>query len=153
MAGVNINLDVKDATIQRVLQKLKRFPDEGVREAFSDLGPHLMASALRRAKAQRSPDNIPWAKLSPRYQARKAKTRGGLGLLVFDRHLLGDRFSYQITGRTLRIGTASVYGATHQFGDTKRNIPARPFIGFSAQDKVDIVDILKEHITRLALGG
>lgn len=153
MAGVNIGIKFKDAALQRVLWHLGRFPDEGVREAFSDLGPHLMRSALARAKLERSPDGAAWAKLNAAYALRKARIRPGAKTLVFDRHLLGDQFSYQIQGRTLRIGTAAKYGATQHFGSTKRGIPARPLIGFSAQDQADIGVILMEHIERLARGA
>lgn len=153
MAGVNIEIEFQDAAVQRVLWHLARFPTAGVREAFSDLGPHLVRSALARAKREQAPDGSAWAKLNAAYALRKTRLRPGAGILAFDRHLLGDQFSYQISGRTLRIGTAAKYGATQHFGSTKRGIPARPFIGFSAQDQIDIGDILMEHIERLARGS
>lgn len=49
---------------------------------------------------------------------------------------------------SLRIGTPLVYGATHQFGDPRRSIPARPFLGLSTDDKTELVAILNDWLTR-----
>lgn len=70
---------------------------------------------------------------------------------------------YQINGNTLLFGTNVVYGAIHQFGGTIKPvrgnalnvggrlakqvvIPARPWLGISAQDKLLLVDVVREHL-------
>jgi len=40
----------------------------------------------------------------------------------------------------------AIDGATHQFGDPRRNIWARPFLGISDDDQVEIIAILRRHV-------
>ena len=53
---------------------------------------------------------------------------------------------YHATTDRLEFGTDRKYGATHQFGDPRRNIPARPFLGLSDDDHREVLDILQEHL-------
>jgi phage gpG-like protein len=83
---------------------------------------------------------------------------------------LSRSIRYQVTGggAGVEIGTNRMYAATHQFGATIRpktkkalaipvgeddlrlvkkvTIPARPFLGLSAQDKTTVLDILRHFI-------
>lgn len=49
-------------------------------------------------------------------------------------------------GGELLLGTATVYGATHQLGDSERNIPARPYLGLSDAVRAELVDILHDYL-------
>ena len=44
------------------------------------------------------------------------------------------------------LTTVQPYAATHQFGDEKRGIPARPFFGFSEAIKAGIIDAVTKHL-------
>lgn len=150
MSGVFANIEFKHDAIQRKLNQLRRFPEQDVQEVFYDLGPHLMRSMLKRGKQGVDPDGRKWQPLSDAYAKWKKKKRPTAGILFFDRHMLGDMFSYRAGTRDLQIGTNAIYGAAHHWGSKKNRIPGRPFVGFSTQDKTDILDILSEHIIRLA---
>lgn len=83
-------------------------------------------------------------------------------VLVLEGHLLGDAsMSYHADPDELLFGTVKEYGAVHQFGEKKwatgkttsrgvpipwGDIPARPFIGLSDDDKDYIVETIEEHI-------
>jgi len=44
------------------------------------------------------------------------------------------------------LGSNLEYAATHQFGREADGIPARPFLGVALFEKVEILDILREHL-------
>ncbi|MCO6441341.1 MAG: phage virion morphogenesis protein [Nitrococcus mobilis] len=140
MAGVNI--DVDDREIRRVLNALIRRAAD-LRPAFEDIGEALLNSTRDRFETQQAPDGSPWAPLSPRYQARKRRNRDKI--LVLDGYLMG-LLRYQASDDELRVGTDRIYGATHQFGDPRRNIPARPFLGLSEEDRSMVLEVLREYL-------
>lgn len=78
---------------------------------------------------------------------------------LVDTGVLQDTIRYQLTpgGNGVEIGTNRFAGewtggaAVHQFGDKKGNIPARPFIGLSANDEREILDVL-DRFLRQAIG-
>ena len=45
-------------------------------------------------------------------------------------------------------GTNVVYAATHHFGDPRRGIPARPFLGVSADARDAILQAIVDHLVR-----
>jgi len=78
---------------------------------------------------------------------------------LVDTGILQDTISYQITpgGRGVEIGTNRFAGeweggaAVHQFGNKKGTIPARPFLGLSAGDEAEVLEIL-DRFLRQAVG-
>ena len=74
---------------------------------------------------------MPWPDLSPGYLKRKKKNRDKI--LVLDGWL--RQLNYATSKTELRLGTDRVYGATHQFGDPDRNIPARPFLALDDAER------------------
>lgn len=75
-----------------------------------------------------------WPALSEAYARRKAQARPGRPLLVYDGDLLdsvtnrnNQHAIFDATPTTLEFGTKDPKAATHQYGDTERGIPARPF--------------------------
>jgi len=69
---------------------------------------------------------------------------------LVDTGILQDSIHYQVgrDGNSVEIGTNRFAGeweggaAVHQFGDKKGNIPARPFLGISDSDRVEVLEIL-----------
>lgn len=107
---------------------------------FLDLGESLLLSTRERAATQRDPEGQPWVPLDPKYRAIKAHRRPGAPMLVWDFHMLGDRLSYQADAQSVAIGTSADQGAIQQWGGrTGRKhaaiLPARPYLGLSAQDR------------------
>jgi phage virion morphogenesis protein len=92
--------------------------------------------------------------------------KGGAGLLATKKPLIGESkalsttIDYRVDATGVTIFSPMEYAAVQQFGAVagalgrnKRgspipwgNIPARPFLGVSAQDKVEVLEILQEAL-------
>ena len=144
MAGARITLDVEDRQVLAVLDQLLARMDD-VTPALRDIGEALLNSTRQRFSDQQAPDGTPWAPLSAAYQARKKKNADKI--LVLDGYLSG-LLTYQVLPDGLELGTNRIYGATHQFGAPERNIPARPFLGLSEDDRTEFIAILSDYLTR-----
>ncbi|EIC29097.1 phage virion morphogenesis protein [Methylomicrobium album] len=110
---------------------------------FADIGEYLTRSHDERFGRQVAPDGEPWKELSPGYQARKPKNQDKILTLEGD---LRRSLHADVSADELLFGTILKYGATHQFGDPRRHIPERPFLGVSDDDRDEILDIIRDHI-------
>ena len=157
MTGVNIEFNIQDAL--NALIKIESNLDD-MHGLFSHIGEILLDIHEARFNAQESPDGVPWQSLSPWYQESKPKQKDKI--LTLD-GTLRSTLRWQIEGNTLLFGTNLVYGAIHQYGGTIKPvtakalnvggrpvkqvvIPARPWLGVSAQDKLLLVDVVREHL-------
>ncbi len=90
-----------------------------------------------------------------------AKSRRALEAVkpLVDTGILQDSIHYQVIpgGKGVEIGTNRFAGeweggaAVHQFGSRDGDIPARPFLGISASDRSEVLDILDTFL-RQAIG-
>lgn len=140
MAGASITLDYDNRDALAYLRRLGERIDD-LSPLFGQIGDYLIESTQGRFASQQAPDGTPWAPLSPRYQARKRKNADRI--LVLDA-ILRDTLAYNAGPQELEFGTNRIYGATHQLG--RDEIPARPFLGTSADDDVEILLLLREYI-------
>jgi phage virion morphogenesis protein len=131
------------------------------------IGTGLVANTHDRFDAAQDPDGKAWAPLEPNYAAskrgpgilRESAMRGGLQGSITHR-----------SGRAeVEVGTNKIYGATHQFGNVitakgggflvfkiggtlvkarSVTIPARPYLGISAEDQVMILDVVEGALAR-----
>ena len=138
MAGAFISIDANTPEILEALQALLRRIGN-LEPAFEDIGAYLERSHDDRWQEQVSPDGTPWAPLSEKYQEKKPKNKDKI--LVLEGYLRGS-LHYETSPKELALGTNLIYGATHQFGREEDNIPARPFLGVSAEDRIEILAIL-----------
>lgn len=187
MAGATLELDslaVTDA-LGRAIAVLR-----DPQRIQIDMGEYLLRAHILRFAAQVSPDGVPWAPLSPRYQKRKKKNRDRI--LFLDGYL-ANTMRYQVMGGELLFGSNRPYAALMHFGGEvqraarsqelyfKRNrdgsvgnrfvkkkrsdfaqtatvgshkvrYPARPFLGTSDQDNLELLQITIRHWDR-AIGG
>lgn len=146
MAGAFVSIDINDRT---VLQMLDRLRTAGVRfrPVMLEIGEELQERWRERFLTQAGPDGQPWAPLNPDYAAWKRATTGSDLILVLY-GFMRDLLSYRASEREVLIGSNQEYAATHQFGAPERGIPARPFLGLSEDDKVEILDIMRDHFER-----
>ncbi|MFQ0994140.1 phage virion morphogenesis protein [Gilliamella sp. BG2] len=157
MIGVNIEFNIQDA-LDAMLHIEAAIDD--TESLFSHMGEVLLDIHEARFTAQESPDGVPWKELSPWYKDSKPKQKDKI--LTLDGNLRST-LHWQIEGNTLLFGTNLIYGAIHHFGGTikpvkgnalnvggrpvkKVVIPARPWLGISAQDKLLLVDVVREHL-------
>lgn len=127
--------------------------------AMQQIAKFLMDRYDERFQAQEDPWGNPWAALQPETAAQKREGYYALGkprpVPHPDRILHGLSLRFRDsrvmfssdTEAGLQLGgEVAAYAATHQFGDPGRNIPARPVLGISDEDEVEILDILNEEI-------
>lgn len=96
-------------------------------------------------------------------KAGKIAGKGSLAVAnmrpLVDTGILQDTIRYQLTpgGKGVEIGTNRFGGeweggaAVHQFGSRDGDIPARPFLGLSASDEREVLDVL-DRFLRQAIG-
>lgn len=159
MAGARITLTLDDAALVRQLGDLigaLTNPEPALRS----IGEELVRTTQERFDPgqKRAPDGTPWARNSPVTIARKGRDNP-----LYERGNLQNTIRYQVLGtRGVEVGTNLVYGAAHQFGMVKGyagrtrrgapipwgNIPARPYLGLSADDETEVVRILRDYLER-----
>jgi phage virion morphogenesis protein len=140
-----------------VASALKQYKD--IKPQLSAIGDYLELTTDERFDKQRAPNGRRWAALSSAYAKRKAKDprkKKSAGILELTG---GMRRSIKKTvGKTsVEIGPTKsatpfikLKAGVHQYGSPSRNIPARPFLGLTAEDKKEILGILSLPPERLA---
>lgn len=155
--AMNSNLP-QVARLFKALQQMGTNP-EPLLSSIAFLGE---ASTRERFRIQTGPDGQRW-KPSLRAQLTGGKT------LTKDGHL-GDSITSTADKHAAEWGTNRIYAAIHQFGgvikakgtgglrfkigerwSNKRqvSIPARPFLGISADDQQDILELASNYISNL----
>ncbi|WP_439640078.1 phage virion morphogenesis protein [Nevskia sp.] len=171
MAGALIELDLSGlAAAEAMLAEYQRLI-ASPRPLLKDIGEYLLESTDQRFDRREAPDGTPWAAVSPEYAnyksrghdrqrsastgrllkqkpgSRATQRSGGNqnpeDILELTRDLR-RLIRYQVNGSELLVGTDREYGATHQFG--RGGIPARPFLGVSAEDEREIASIVRKYL-------
>lgn len=150
--GVSITINGFDVAAQR-LADLER-PD--FNEALETVGALVESQTKRRIQEDKeSSEGKAWAPWSDAY----ARTRhGGQSLLQGEGNLL-ESVQFLVSGDELEVGSNIVYAATHQFGDRRLAwgrvmvmIPARPWLGLSAENEAEILEVLNDFLAETARG-
>lgn len=146
-----------EALLQR-LNKLTSFNKRGVLNAIAE---GLRSSTVERFSQEQSPDGTKW---SPSIRAS-----GSGGKTLTQTTTLKNSIRAEVSDSGVAVGTNDIRAATHQFGDVRTirakkgkylsfqiggrwvrkasvtiHIPARPFLGISAEDQEEIRDTLEE---------
>lgn len=112
---------------------------------MKDLGRALKTGTQLRFREQRSPEGAPWQ------PSLRAIAEGGQTLRLTGR--LRNSITFGATKDSVEIGTNVVYAAIHQFSGAagrggKSKIPARPYLGASEADKIELLRIVNDYIAR-----
>jgi phage virion morphogenesis protein len=146
MSGAGLTYDLSGLDVLR-----RRVGDLGKidRRGLLDLIGAKVESQTRRriTDGKEDPDGNEWPQWSDAYAAKR---HGGHSLLEGEGLLLGSiGYAVALAGDRVEIGSNMIYAATHQFGDEKRNIPARPFLGLSRDDEAELDDAIDNFISRV----
>lgn len=147
MAGVEMIVNADDA-----LARLNRLAQFDARDMLDEIGQALASTTTRRFRDSVDPEGRPWQSLRP----ATIKQKGSSKPLIHHGHLR-DSITHEVRGDRVAVGTRMIYGAIHQFGGQAgrrlaAKIPARPYLGLSADDAAEINDIAQRHIAR-AIGS
>lgn len=98
----------------------------------------------RIEKDKTGPDGVAWPEWSERYD----KTRHAGQSKLFGEGDLHGSLGYAVAfdGSQVEIGSNLIYAATQQAGDGDRNIPARPYLGLSADDEEELEAVVDDFI-------
>ena len=117
---------------------------------MADIGETLLASTKKRFGQGVAPDGTAWAPNSPVTLARKKDTRPLFG----PNNRLNKEFGVQTGDDFAEISSVLPYAAMMQFGGSRArfphlwgDIPARPFLGLSEEDRVDLLALIGDWVT------
>lgn len=135
MLNVNITLNGDRRVLLNRLNNLK--------PAFKNIGEHLTRTTDRRFELEGGSPK--WTPLKPKTIAEKRRNRRRAKILQRT-GTMRVTLRYFVTAKGLMFGSSMVYAATHQYGDDRRNIPARPFLQITDEDRRAISEIINDHL-------
>ena len=123
---------------------------------YRQIGEILLTSTKERFAKGEAPDGTKWKPKSPatlaKYGARKSNNVDSRPLYGPTK-LLSQQITSDAASDQVEIGSNRVYAAMMQYGGTKAafphlwgDIPARPFLGISAQDETNLVGEIEEWL-------
>ncbi|WP_299440171.1 phage virion morphogenesis protein [uncultured Rhodospira sp.] len=158
MTGISIQVSAADIAARGIDAIVARAGD--LTPAMDSVGQMMRASVQHRFEAGVDPDGNPWP------PSVRALAEGGQTLV--DRGHLRDSVTHEAGPTSVRQGTNLVYARIHQLGGTIRaktakalmfkiggrmvqvqqvSIPARPYLGLSAEDRAEAGEIIADWIT------
>jgi phage virion morphogenesis protein len=169
MTGVTFEARFDDADLSGALARLAAGAADPS-PLMRIIGDYGVDSTRRRMIEQHAPDGTAWAALNPAYAELKGS---GYDILYASGALRGS-LTYLAGMSEVSWGSGMIYAAVHQFGATivpknapalsfvlggklspylvsvkSVTIPARPYLGISDADRVEIELLGREYLTRL----
>lgn len=162
-------LTIQVQGLDTVQNQLRRLAERGTNltPLLKNMGEQVLNSTQERFESSTDPDGNRWASNSPVTFARllgsrhtnksgKINTRGVSRVMskkpLILSHTLQGSTRYQLNGQSVMVGTNMVYAKMMHFGGTKSafphlwgDIPARPFLGISSQDKVVLQRMVTDY--------
>lgn len=151
MAGSTstISVDYDDRDVQAALERVFKVVSN-TKPMMSEIAEYLHERTRDHFDDEQDPDGNPWEPLADSTRQRKQDQGVPVDRILHGQTLhLRDTifpfYSKDEAGVSTGPGT-DAYAATHQFGDDRRNIPARPYLGIGAEDEREILEIIEEEI-------
>jgi phage virion morphogenesis protein len=168
-------IDFEDERARQLMERLSLAGK--LRPAANEIGRTLKTSTQMRFRTQTAPDGSRWVpskraireggqtlsktrllRNSINYEASSSEVLVGtnkiyapplhFGFSGTQNYRAHDRQVTQVFGHKLDAPLTVRISA----GSRNINLPARPIVGFSSQDRTDILDILREHVERQTHG-
>ena len=156
---MKIDISIDDSQVNNAIARLIQAGAD-LTPVLGDIGEHLLNTTRQRFDDEEAPDGSKWAPLS---EVTKSRKKRNVDKILTQRGYLRGALNRQVTGNELLVGSPRIYASTHQFGakkgafgQTRRgalipwgDIPARPFLGLSDDDRTEIQNILRIAIETL----
>lgn len=162
MSSIRVSIDGDTEKILKKISGLAGIDKAGINRAIAEA---LRTGTVERFEQQQSPEGVAWKR------SIRASGEGG-GVTLTRTAALRNSINARATKDGAEVGTNTVYAATHQFGASGRsirakdkpflvfqvggrwirkkqvtvNIPARPFLGVSDDDRQEIKDIVERAV-------
>lgn len=144
MAGVEFRYDLSglEAGGRRLEAFLERAGD--LDAVLDEIGGHLVQSVQERFESGTGPDGERWK------PSIRALAQGGQTLV--DSGRLRDSVTHKVEPGRVVVGSNLIYAAIHQEGgragrNLSVDLPARPYLGISAGDEIEMGRILDDHLS------
>jgi phage virion morphogenesis protein len=113
--------------------------------ALRDAAIYQEASTKKNFIRESDPDGRKWQDLKPATWLRKRS-----GSILREKSILVNSIThYPVGADTWVVGTNIEYGLYHQLGVLSKNLPARPFLGFSQTDIQRINQIFERYLQQV----
>ena len=162
MSSIRASMEGELPELAEKLSRLSAIDKTGINNAIAEA---LRSGTIERFEGEKSPEGVAWNK------SIRASEKGGLTLTMTGQ--LKSSINARATEEGAEVGTNLVYAATHQFGASGRviraknkpylafeyhgrtirkkqvtvNIPARPFLGISDEDRQEIKSLIEEALS------
>ena len=130
--------------LQKRIQSLKLNSNDR-RKLLHSIGVEIESQIEERFENQTDSSGSRWADISAKTREYYSKKGIGGSLLSRTRQLR-DTIESQVESDSLIVGATKIYAATHNYGDSRRNIPKREFIGLSAENISEIKSVIDDFI-------
>lgn len=144
---MNIQITYDDQVVQKRLAQLRERGSD-LSPAMREIAGHLLDGVAESFASERGPDGQVWTPLKPATVRERRRKGYGAGPILERSGDLLSRILADWDDSTAVAGTNVVYAATHHFGDPERGIPARPFLGVSADTRDVVIDAITGHLAR-----
>lgn len=138
-----------DAAVMVALRRLLERTGN-LRPALAEIGEAMTQSTKRRFGTTTGPDGVLWQANSEVTIERKGHSRpltGETGDLMDSIHSqLDGLFAVEIGSNKDQAAMMQFGGTTAEFPHLWGDIPARPYLGISDQDKAAILEIIDRHL-------
>ncbi len=160
-----ITIELRDDGVLAVLGRLDATLTD-LSPVMNDIGQYLARSAKDRISAGVTPEGTPFAPRSEVTLARYAKLGRAYGGVLHYSGDMRENIFHTYGPDRAEVGSNAVQAAVMQFGQAKGasgttarggpipwgDIPARPFLGISEEDRSAIGDIVSEWLDEAAAG-
>jgi phage virion morphogenesis protein len=144
-------LDISISGLEVVISYLTAVQQRGnnIRPLLLEIGEDLTESTKQRFVTTTDPDGEQWAENSQVTLDRKSgsKPLTNHGSLADSIHyaMLGD-YGVEIGSDKVQANMMQYGGTTAQFSHLWGDIPSRPFIGLSAEDKQSVLELVSHYL-------
>lgn len=134
-----------DIKARRALKKLNRLEQRmrNTRPLMRDIAG-VMADAVEENFAREGRPK--WVDLQPATKKARARKNKWPGKILQVSGKLASSVSQRSSQTEAAVGSNLVYAGVHQFGSTKQNIPARPFLRMQDDDIDEILDLVNDWV-------
>lgn len=149
---MQINFHVEG--LKRLQRKLRITADRlaNLQPYWQSVGMYVQRQTIReRFDKEQSPEGQKWKPLSSATIRRKKRHKRDQMKILHDTGELRRSITYEADNHSVRIGSKLKYARTHQFG--RGNIPARPFLGVTQNERRHITSMFSQYLKRHVLGG
>ena len=150
-----MKLSIKPDGVSQLTQKLKSQAERlrNLQPLWQLVGMYVQRQTIKeRFDQEQAPDGTKWKPLSPvRVKQRLKRHKSGSMKILQDVGELRRSIQYEAGPNYVRIGSNLKYARTHQFG--RGNIPARPFLGVTPNERQHINNMFKAYLKRHIFNG